>query len=269
MCTQIQAVRDTLHRVIRLEGFNEASFKGERDGWSAGARLRDRVPSLPDVAQRPGEHEAGSREAAGRRAGVDKAAGDDAARQTPAVDLQRLPKGGASADRAGPARREGTLEKGPGLILDAVAWWDALDIPRPSRAQVAAVAGYAPTGGSFARYVSTLSSLGYVTSEGGTLAITNEGLKHAACPDAPPSERELHQRVFGVLEGGPRKILDVLIKAGGSAVGRTAVAEDSGYEPTGGSFARYLSTLSSLGLIWYPKRTTVAAASWLFQEGRG
>lgn len=268
MCTQIQAVRDTLDGVSRLEGFKGAGSEGERHGRSAGARLRDRVSSLPAGDQRPGEHKAGIREAAGRRAGVDEATRDDAARDTPAVDLQRLPKGGAPADRAGATRRGGTLEKGPGLILDAIAWWRRLGHTRPLRAQVAAVAGYAPTGGSFARYISTLTSEGLVTGGDGQLSITEAGSKLAAWPDAAPTLAKLHERVLGILDGGPRKILEVLIKAGGDAVGRTAVAEDSGYEPTGGSFARYLSTLSSLGLITYPKRTTVAAAQWLFQEWR-
>jgi uncharacterized protein len=160
------------------------------------------------------------------------------------------------------------LEKGPGLILDAIAWWDRIGTPRPTRAQVAAVAGYAVKGGSFSRYVSTLSSLKYIVAAGGWLSITKEGSGHAAWPDVVPTQEDLHKRVLDILDGGARKILEVLIRRGGMAVGRTEVAELAGYEPTGGSFARYLSTLSSLGVIWYPKRTTAAAVSWLFQEGK-
>lgn len=76
----------------------------------------------------------------------------------------------------------------------------------------------------------------------------------------------LHARVREILEGPHRKILDVLLAAGGLEMGRTEVAERAGYEASGGSFNRYVSHLSSLRLIRYPKRTTVAAAAWLFPE---
>lgn len=159
-----------------------------------------------------------------------------------------------------------SLEKGPGLILDAVAWWFSLGIKAPTRAQVAAVAGYAVSGGSFQKYVSTLSSAKLIQLSPGCMSITDEGRELAAWPDATPTRRSLHERVLGILDGGPRKILAVLLQHDGEAMGRTQLGELSGYEATGGSFQKYLSTLSSLGLVTYPKRTTPAAAAWLFDS---
>lgn len=175
--------------------------------------------------------------------------------------------GGTTRTRVSVAER--SLEKGPGLILDAVAWWHMLGIETPTRAQVAAVAGYAVTGGSFQKYVSTLSSMKLIQLSPGAMSITKAGGDLAAWPDSTPSRRALHERVLGILDGGPRKILNVLLEHGPHAMGRTQLGELSGYEATGGSFQKYLSTLSSMGLITYPKRTTAAAAAWLFDSWIG
>jgi uncharacterized protein len=159
-----------------------------------------------------------------------------------------------------------SLAKGPGLILDAIAWWESMGTKRPSRAQVAAVAGYAVGGGSFARYVSELKSKGLVTwSDPGTIEITPAGVGMAALADTPGSIEELQQRVLGILDAGPMKLLRTLLTHGGKEMGRTQLGELAGYEASGGSFARYMSTLRSLGLIEYPKKTTARPVEWLLR----
>ena len=47
---------------------------------------------------------------------------------------------------------------------------------------------------------------------------------------------------------------------------RTTLGERAGYEASGGSFARYCSTLRSLELIEYPRKTTTKASVWLLGE---
>lgn len=153
-------------------------------------------------------------------------------------------------------------------ILDAIAWWRQAGVETPTRVQVACVAGYTASGGTFTRYVSALSSDGLIYyPDTGTVDLTSAGVTKAQAPAAAPSLAELHDRVRGVLDAPHRKILDVLLDAGGDELGRTEVAERSGYEASGGTFVRYVSHLSSLGLVWYPKRGTVAAATILFPEG--
>lgn len=186
-----------------------------------------------------------------------------AARSAPAV---APPQDRPAAGNIGNDR---DLEKGPGLILDAVAWWHMLGIETPTRAQVAAVAGYAVTGGSFQKYVSTLSSKKLIQLSPGAMSITDEGGEIAAWPDATPSRRSLHDRVLGILDSGPRKILSVLLEHGTEPMGRTQLGELSGFKATGGTFQKYLSTLSSLGLVTYPKKTTAASAPWLFDSWIG
>jgi len=152
-------------------------------------------------------------------------------------------------------------------ILDALAWWWRVRIEQPSRPQVAAIAGYSPTGGTFNRYLSALSSGGFITyPDAGTVRFTDRGYKQASRQDGVFTRDELHRRAMEVLDSPHRKIMRVLLDAGGDELGRTNVGELSGYEATGGTFNRYLSHLSSVGMVRYPRRTTVAAAEWLFPK---
>lgn len=153
-------------------------------------------------------------------------------------------------------------------ILDAIAWWKVAGVDRPTRVQVGCVAGYTASGGTFSRYVSALSSEGLITyPDAGTIDLTTTGQAKAEAPATAPTLEELHARVFEILEAPHRKILAVLIQAKGKELGRTNVGELSGYESSGGTFNRYVSHLSSLGLIRYPRKTTIAAAEILFPEG--
>ncbi|MGE3175837.1 MAG: DUF87 domain-containing protein [Vicinamibacterales bacterium] len=154
-------------------------------------------------------------------------------------------------------------------ILSSIAWWKSI-LPRgrfPSRDQVAAVAGYTARGGSFKTYVSALSTGGMLvyTADGG-LDLTIDGEARAGPVRGPGSLRELHERVKAVLDAPLRKILDVLLPLRGAPLGRTEAAERAGYEASGGSWKTYVSRLSTLGMVVYPKKTSVAAAAWLFPE---
>lgn len=173
------------------------------------------------------------------------------------------PAGGGN--RAAPASGKRTPHE---RILDSVAWWSSIGVSRPSRVQVAVVAGYTASGGTFMRYVSALSSEGKIAyPDTGTLELTDAGWRSAATPAIPTTLAGLHEATRALLDAPLRKILDVVLAARGEPVGRTEVAERSGYEATGGTFMRYVSSLSSLGLVIYPRKTTLAAAPILFPEG--
>lgn len=153
-------------------------------------------------------------------------------------------------------------------ILNAVAWWKAAGIQTPLRVQVAVAAGYTVTGGTFGRYISTLSSEGLISyPDAGSIDLTPDGAAMVESPESAPSLAHLHDRVRGILENPHCKILDVLLAAGGREMGRTELAERAGYEASGGTFGRYISHLSGLKIVRYPKKTTIAAAAWLFPEG--
>lgn len=173
------------------------------------------------------------------------------------------PAGGGN--RAAPASGKRTPHE---RILDSIAWWSSIGVSRPSRVQVAVVAGYTASGGTFMRYVSALSSEGKIAyPDTGTLELTDAGWRCSATPTIPTTLAALHEATRALLDAPLRKILDVVLAARGEPVGRTEVAEQSGYEVTGGTFMRYVSSLSSLGLVVYPRKTTLAAAPILFPEG--
>jgi uncharacterized protein len=169
--------------------------------------------------------------------------------------------------RLTPAQPASTSGSGPQKILNAVAWWNAANVGAPTRFQVGFIAGYSANGGTFARYMSSLRSEGLVAGPDGHVTLTPEGRRKAARPAAPPTLAALHASVLEQLDSGPAKILGVLIRARGGELGRTAVAEAAGFEASGGTFNRYCSTLKSLQLIRYPKKTTIAASTTLFPEG--
>jgi hypothetical protein len=175
--------------------------------------------------------------------------------------------------RSSPAAAAGDLPEGLGSphqkILDALAWWHQAGVDRPTRPQLAAVAGYAATGGTFARYVSALSSAGLICYPGnGEISLTTAGSKLARAP-RHATLGDLHNAALNVLEAPHRKILTVLLQAKGAEMSRTQVAELAGYEATGGTFNRYVSALSSARMVRYPKKTTIAAALWLFPKTLG
>lgn len=170
---------------------------------------------------------------------------------------------------AAPARRAVSADlKGPHTkILDAIAWWEAVGIDRPSRVQVAAVAGYSPKGGAFQNPLGFLRTKGFIEyPSGGEVCLTDAGRAAATSPGSPPTEAELHARIMDILDGPRRKILQPLLDAYPSALSREALAAAAGYEPRGGAFQNPLGALRSLGLIDYPAAGQVVALPILFIE---
>lgn len=156
---------------------------------------------------------------------------------------------------------------GPSLkILGALTWWRAIDVNEPTLAQLAAVAGYTPTGGSFGTYLSRLSTQGLIERGGGRVSILYAGLEVSPSRDVQPTLAELHDMIRGILDGPGTKIINTVIARGGAAVSAAQIAEETGYEPTGGSFGTYLSRLSSLGLI-HRARGMVEPTEVLFPPG--
>lgn len=171
----------------------------------------------------------------------------------------------ASPEPANPDARE-ALSGPERKILDACAWWSSLNVQSPSMAQVAAVAGYTPTGGSFGTYLSRLSTQQLITRANGEICMTKAGWQVSVEPITPPTLAQLHERIRAILDGPGRKIIDVVIEAGGGAISTEDVGRASGYEPSGGSFGTYLSRLSGLGLI-RRARGMIEPTEVLFPEG--
>lgn len=152
-------------------------------------------------------------------------------------------------------------------ILDAMAWWLAVGIERPSRRQVAFAAGYTVSG-HFNNTLGSLRTAGLVGYPGnGDIELTDEGGKLATMPDQPPGEEELQQLVRKKLNSAQKKIYNVLVQAYPAGVSREELAERTGYTVSG-HFNNTLGSLRTLGVADYPGRGSVRASDVLFMESR-
>lgn len=177
----------------------------------------------------------------------------------PRLDMPGLRNGHLPSQKPSPAKTA-LLTRPQQKLIDAIAWWNALDI-EPNRTQVSHVAGYTPSGGTWRNLMSECRSLGLIEDRGEVMGLTPAGLDAANAPGEPPSYAELVCRVCDQLTNPQRKVLLYLVVRGEST--RTETAERNGYEASGGTFRNLLSELSGLGLITYPKKTTAKAADWL------
>lgn len=152
-------------------------------------------------------------------------------------------------------------------ILDALAWWRAIGTGEPARVQVATIARYSATSTSFTNPLSALRTKGlldYPTSA--TVALTPEGSAKARTPASAPTTAELHARIFTILDGPRRRILEPLLAAYPDAMSREDLGVASNYSPTSTSFTNPLSGLRSLGLIDYRPGGQVVALPVMFVE---
>jgi len=165
--------------------------------------------------------------------------------------------------RAAPA--EG-ISKPIQKFLDALAWWRSVGVDRPTVAQVAFIAGYAPNSGTTDTYLSRMSTAGLIQRDRGTLAATEAGQAAANPVEQPGTLRTLHEHVRANLDGPLTKFLDVLTKNGPREILAADLATAAGYTPSSGTTDTYLSRLSTLGLITR-SRGVVIPTEVLFPRG--
>ncbi|PZR07092.1 MAG: hypothetical protein DI536_28975 [Archangium gephyra] len=147
------------------------------------------------------------------------------------------------------ARARSDQQGGQGLGGGERAMLEALVSRHPTpltRNQVAMLSGYAAGGGTFAKYLSTLKSGGFVVTSGDQLSATAAGVA-AAGDVAPITDVVLMWRAK--LGGGERRMFDELVDVYPESLERAELGERTGYESKGGTFAKYLSTLKSIGVV--------------------
>lgn len=151
-------------------------------------------------------------------------------------------------------------------ILDALAWWRAAGIAEPERVQVATVARYSATSTSFTNPLSALRTAGLIEYTSGRPTLTAAGVAVARAPASAPTTADLHARIFEILDGPRRRILEPLLRAYPAAMTRDTLASASNYSATSTSFTNPLSGLRSLGLIDYRPGGHVVALPIMFVE---
>lgn len=186
------------------------------------------------------------------------------------VNTRKEPAAGGAHGRSAPldARRVTTvtpnrgtasssLPKGEAAVLAALIQYPA----GLRREQLTVLTAYKRS--SRDAYIQRLREKGFVDTSGDRVTTTQAGID--AMPDAEPlpTGEALQQFWLARLPEGERKILQVLLDAGGAPVERDSLEEVTGYKRS--SRDAYLQRLRAKELIAEPGRGQVAAAAELFQ----
>ena len=149
-------------------------------------------------------------------------------------------------------------------ILDAYAWWHSIGVEKPSRENIAPIAGYSNIRSSgFRNPLYSCNAAGLVADD----ALTDRGTQLAAWPEAVTSLAAYHAKLKGVMDGPTAKLFDELHKLGGSST-RTELAGASGYSNERSSgFRNPLYRLSSMGLVELGKGETITATMLMYPAG--
>jgi len=160
------------------------------------------------------------------------------------------------------AESDGTVTGPQTKVLGALAWWRAMGKDKPLRTQVAAICGWAASSGHLKNVLGSLSSAGLITYPApGQVQMTPEG---AALAPEPDMSLTVIDGVRAVLSGPQRALFEALLPGGETPMDRAALAEAVGWATTSGHLKNTLGSLSTLQVVHYPSKGTVALSDWLF-----
>lgn len=169
------------------------------------------------------------------------------------------PKPSTAAPKAATSS-DGSLSGPQRQMLASIAWWVAMGHPQPSKAQVAAVAGWKITSGHLKNVAGGLRTAGLIDYPvAGHFALTKAG--EAAAP-APDMTADFHDRLRSTLSGPQRSAFDALLQTGGPA-SRENLAAACGWEPTSGHVKNVLGSMRTLEIIDYPAPGMVDLQPWV------
>lgn len=182
-----------------------------------------------------------------------------AVKALPQVPVTFDPKAG---ERTAPAARrkreskaapagETTLRKGERKLVEVLARHHPA---RLTRTQLATLAGFAPSGGTFGTYLSVLRRAELLDEDSSGIAVTSAGIRASGLGATRPMTRaEIVETWRGTLRAGERTMLDVVLQRGELA--REDLAGFSGLTANAGTFGTYLSVLRRNGLVDVDKGT--------------
>lgn len=182
--------------------------------------------------------------------------------------LQSVPRVAAAPVRREPTPARASPEgdgtvTGPQIkVLGALAWWAAMGKETPLRPQVAAICGWAASSGHLKNVLGSLSSAGLVTyPAAGQVQMTPAG---AAVAPEPDMSMTVIDGVRAVLTGPQKLLFEALLPGGQIPMDRPALAEAVGWAPTSGHLKNTLGSLSTLQVVTYPSKGSVALSGWIF-----
>lgn len=164
-------------------------------------------------------------------------------------------------------RREATGDLTPSRqkIVDALAWLETIGQLAPKRNVTAFIVGVSPKSSGYEKYVSELRTAGLIDYPGsGCLALTDAGRAVARAPDAPRTHEAVMNLLRQQIAPAVMRLLEAAVGFYPTPVSRADLAGAAGVSPTSSGFEKYVSQLSSLGLVTYPAKGEVRAADLLF-----
>lgn len=176
---------------------------------------------------------------------------------------RRIPRDVRSGGGDAPEGNGTPLLAGERKMLDVLA--DFYPGSR-TRAQLAQLAGYTMSGGTFANYFGTLRRAGYIKETNGVITLTEEGIAFLGPKIAlePKSSEEVIEMWRGKLLAGERKMFNCLLEAYPKGMSKVELGDLTGYTSTGGTFANYLGTLRRNDLA-HVEDNEVRASDSLFE----
>lgn len=137
------------------------------------------------------------------------------------------------------------LRAGERRLLEVVARHHPV---RLTRAQLATLAGFAASGGTYQTYLSVLRRAGYLEEDDGLVGAAAAGLATAGVQARRPMSRaEVLEQWRSALRKGERDMLDAVVKH--REVTRERLGELTDIAPSGGTFGTYLSVLRRNELV--------------------
>ncbi|MCX5495759.1 hypothetical protein OSH11_13680 [Kaistia dalseonensis] len=169
----------------------------------------------------------------------------------PAAAPVRRKAADASSSLSGPQRQ----------LLEALVFWAELGEPMPTRAQIAAVAGWKVTSGHLRNIAGSLRAAGLVDYPAeGRVSMTDAG--RSAAPEADSSIGVI-ERVSAILSGPQRDALGVLLRSDDGCLTRVELARRAGWNASSGHLRNVLGSLRTLDLVTYPGPGEVELTAWV------
>lgn len=147
-------------------------------------------------------------------------------------------------------------------VLTALAWWSRMGHDAPTKAQLAAMIGWAVKGSNLRGRLAELSTAGMITyPQTGRVALTQAGATAAPAPDMAATVQD---SVRAALTNPQQMVFDALIDRG-AAMTKQDLGQAVGWEPGGSNLRGRLAELSAREIITYPERGAVALQDWVTQ----
>jgi len=158
------------------------------------------------------------------------------------------------------------MKKGEQRILDAIAWYVGMGIPRPTRAQIAAAVEIAPSNPIFRTRFGSLRNAGMIEGDDEGWTLTDAGVALADASSAPTTRAELHARWREKLPRRLQVLFDALVTTYPRALTKSDLAAAANVEPTNPIFRTWYGQLRNLGMF-DEQGDQVAASALLFPRG--